>query len=131
MDPEPHGVEWGEGGPKTSRVKENPGRGRNGVVGWVKLSLNDSTHHGEGGKVESSQYNSTPNGGGGGVESWQDDFTSHKNGGGVESSEDDSTPREVGGPEGVKTLGAPTAPQSRQGENRRGQGGGDENPPPT
>ena len=69
MDPEPHGVEWEEGGPEASGVEENPGRGRHGVGGGVELSLDDSTRHGEGGGVKSSQDNSTPNGGGGGVES--------------------------------------------------------------
>ena len=61
------------------------------------------------GGVESSEDDSTSKGGVGGVESWQDDSTPNTNGGGVESSWDDSTPREVGGPEGLKTLGAPTA----------------------
>ena len=76
-----------------------------------------------------SQDESTPHGGGGGVESWQDDSTLNRNGGGVESSWDDSTPIEVRGPEGVKTLGSPTASRSQQGEDRRGRGGGDKNPP--
>ena len=79
VDPEPHGVEWEEGGREASRVEENPGRGRHGVGGAVESSLDDLTHHGGGGEVELSQDNSTPNGGGGGVESWQDDSTPHTN----------------------------------------------------
>ena len=39
------------------------------------------------------------------------------------------TPREIGGPEGVETLGAPTASQYRRWEDGRGWGGGDKNPP--
>ena len=65
-------TEWNgrRGGRKTSRVEENPGRGRQGVGGGVELSLDDLTRHREGGGVELSQDDSTPNGGGGGVESW-------------------------------------------------------------
>ena len=110
-------------------MEENPGRGRHGVGGGVESSPDDLNRHEEGGGAESSQDNSTPNGGGGGVESWQDDSTPNINRGGVESSWDESTPREVRGPEGVETLGAPTASRSWQGEDGHGRGGGDENPP--
>ena len=89
-----------------------------------------STRHGEDGGVKLSQDDSTPNGGGRGVESWQDESTPNTNGGGVELSGDDLTPREVRGPEGVETLGAPTAPGSRQGEDGHGRGEGMKNHPP-
>ena len=47
----------------------------------------------------------------------------------VESSQDDLTPREAEGPRGDKTRGALTASRYRQGEEGRGRGRGDENPP--
>ena len=109
VDPDPHRVEWEEGGRKASRVEENPGRGCQGVGGGVELSLDDSICHGEGRGVELSQDYSTLNRGGGGVESWQDDSTPKENRRGVVSSWDDSTPREDGGLRGDETLGAPTA----------------------
>ena len=52
MDPDPHGVEWEEGGREAYGVEENPGRVRQGVEGGVESSL---TRHGEGGGVELSQ----------------------------------------------------------------------------
>ena len=78
---------------------------------------------------ELSQVYVTPNRGGRGVYSWQDESTPKENGGGFESSWGDLTPREYGGPRGDKTLGAPTELRYQWGEDGRGQGGGDENPP--
>ena len=129
MDPYPHGVERDKGGCEASGVEEKPGRGRHGVGGGVKFSLDESTHHREGRGVESSQDELTSNGGGGGDKSWHDDSTPKPNGGGVESSWDDSTPREDGEPKEVETLGSPTESRSRRGEDGRGQGGGHKNPP--
>ena len=54
VDPDPHGVEWEEGGYEASGVEKNPGRVRHGVEGEVELSPDDSARQGEGGGVESS-----------------------------------------------------------------------------
>ena len=117
------------GGREASGVEENPGGGRHGVGRGVESSQDDSTCHGEGGGVKSSQDDSTPNGRGGGVKSWQDDSTPNGIGGGVELSQDDSTPREAEGTWGDETPGSLTASRHQPGEDRRGRGGGDENPP--
>ena len=60
MGPNPHRVDWEEGGRKASGVEKNPGRVRHGVEGGVELYLDDSTRQGEGGGVELSRDDSTP-----------------------------------------------------------------------
>ena len=52
VDPETHRV-GGEGGREASGVEENPGGGRHGVGGGVKLVQDDLTPNGMGGGVES------------------------------------------------------------------------------
>ena len=53
----------------------------------------------------------------------------HRVGGGVELPQDAGNPRVAEDPRGDETPGAPTASQYRRGEDGRGQGGGNENPP--
>ena len=121
----------GGGGPGGLRSGGKPREGppRSGEGGRIVSERLDLPQRRRG--VELYQDDSTPNGGGGGVESWQDDSNPQANGGGVESSWKDSTPREDGGPEGVETLGDPTASRSQQGEDGRGRERGDENSPTT
>ena len=53
----------------------------------------------------------------------------HGVGGRFESPQGADTPRVAGGPRGDGILGASTASKDRRGEDGRGRGGGDENPP--